>query len=191
MNWNDLKYFVILVDKETLTATANFLNVEHTTVARHIESLEVSLSVKLFNRLGKRYSLTFEGKNLYKLAKEIQQNTQTLERQALDNVNLQGEVRISAPPALANDILLPKIAQFYQTHPNIKIKIIGESQLTDLYKNQADIALRLIKPTENDFIFRHLATLNYYLYAHQNYLSTKNHNSLNFIEFTGNTRLMK
>lgn len=191
MNWNDLKFFITLVDAETLTAAAISLNVEHTTVARRIECLEDSLDIKLFNRLGKRYSLTFEGKNLYQLAKEIQQNIQTFERQALETFSLQGEVRISAPSVLANEILVPKIAQFYQTYPAITIKIIGESKLTDLYKNHADIALRLIKPTENDFVSRHLTNLDYHLYAHQDVSFINNHATPNFIEFTGNPKLTK
>ena len=61
MDWHDLAYFVCLVEQQTLTACAEQLGVQHSTVSRRIERLEQALSLTLFDRLGKRYILTQEG----------------------------------------------------------------------------------------------------------------------------------
>lgn len=71
MQWDDLAYFVCLVEKQTLTACAEELGVQHSTVARRIDHLEQTLSVNLFDRLGKRYALTPEGSTLYSQAIEV------------------------------------------------------------------------------------------------------------------------
>ena len=55
MDWHDLAYFVCLVEHQTLTACAEQLSVQHSTVSRRIERLEQALSLTLFDRLGKRY----------------------------------------------------------------------------------------------------------------------------------------
>ena len=39
-DWNDVHYFTVLVERETLTAAAEALNVQHSTVSRRIERLE-------------------------------------------------------------------------------------------------------------------------------------------------------
>ncbi len=51
MNWDDLRYFLALVDCGTLTGAARRLQVEHTTVARRIDALEAALKLRLFDRL--------------------------------------------------------------------------------------------------------------------------------------------
>lgn len=88
MDWHDLAYFVCLVEQQTLTACAEQLGVQHSTVSRRIERLEQALSLTLFDRLGKRYILTQEGKLLYAQAAEVQKEIVTFERMAIDQKSL-------------------------------------------------------------------------------------------------------
>ena len=85
LDWNDIHYFLLLVENQTLTATANVLNVEHSTVSRRIERLEKELNVHLFNRIHKRYLLTDDGKRLYTEAKKLQFNVRQIAQTAQDS----------------------------------------------------------------------------------------------------------
>ena len=84
MHWDDLAYFICLVEKQTLTACADEMDVQHSTVARRIDHLEEALDVNLFDRLGKRYVLTAEGELLYSQAVTIKKEIIAFERMAVD-----------------------------------------------------------------------------------------------------------
>ena len=192
MNWNDLQYFIALVENRTLSATANKLNVQHTTVARRIEALEADLNIKLFEHIGKRYTITQDGAFLYEQAKHIREQVMVFERRAFEHNKLQGEVVISTPNVLANQLILPKLPIFHQRYPSIKIRLIGETQISNLHQKQADIALRLIEPIENDLVRRHVTDFYYGFFVSQNYLKVLKQTTCahwQFIEFSANSRL--
>ena len=67
-DWNGIGHFTALVEKETLTAAAEHLGVQHSTVARQIARLETALGLRLFDRIGKRYLLTADGERLHRHA---------------------------------------------------------------------------------------------------------------------------
>ena len=70
-NWDDLLYFKILVEKQTLTVAAEALGVQHSTIARRIARLEATLGLRLFDRIGRRYLLTDEGARIHSQVQEI------------------------------------------------------------------------------------------------------------------------
>lgn len=192
LNWNDLQYFVHLVDAQTLTAVADKLNVQHTTVARRIENLEQALNIKLFDRMGKRYTLTEEGNLLYTQAREVAAHVHTFNRMAQNQNTLQGNVVISAPPVLANELLPAHLSLFHQQYPEIRLSLQGEVHHTNLYQREADIALRIGRPTQDNLVIRKLTDVRYAFYAHPNLLTqlANPESSLPLIEFQANPNLL-
>lgn len=190
MDWDDLAYFISLVEEQTLTACADKLAVQHSTVSRRIKHLENDLSLKLFNRLGKRYQLTQEGEHLYAQALEIQKQIQTFERMAVEQNVLQGSVVISAPPVLTNELLIKAIPAFKERYPDIVLHIGGDLQIIDLHRKQADIALRLSRPTQDDLVIRTIGHVHYGYFAHKNYIEYTPSDEWQFIEFSANRRLL-
>ncbi|WP_455046882.1 LysR family transcriptional regulator [Kingella oralis] len=57
-DWDDLHCFTVLVEKQTLTAAAETLGVQHSTISRRIARLEATLGLRLFDRIGRRCSPT-------------------------------------------------------------------------------------------------------------------------------------
>ena len=70
-DWDDLHHFAVLVEKQTLTAAAEALGVQHSTVSRRIARLEATLGLRLFDRIGRRYLLSEDGARIYAQAQEI------------------------------------------------------------------------------------------------------------------------
>ena len=190
MYWDDLAYFVCLVEKQTLTACAEEMNVQHSTVARRIEHLEQTLDINLFDRLGKRYVLTIEGERLYHQAVEVKKEMVTFQRMAIDQNALQGKVVVSAPPVWANEVLIPALADFRQRFPDIILTLSGDVSMSNLHQREADIAIRTRRPTQEDLVIRTLGSSTYQFYAHDKYLKDTESEQWQLIEFKANARVL-
>lgn len=190
MQWDDLAYFVCLVEKQTLTACAEELGVQHSTVARRIDHLEQTLSVNLFDRLGKRYALTPEGSMLYSQAIEVKKEIAVFERMAIDQNVMQGKVVISAPPVWANEVLIPALTEFRQQFPDILVALSGEVGLSNLHHREADIAIRTRCPTQEDLVVRIIGSTRYGFFANNEYLKNTPSDRWQLIEFQANARVL-
>ena len=190
MQWDDLAYFVCLVEKQTLTACAEEMGVQHSTVARRIDHLEQTLTVNLFDRLGKRYALTPEGSMLYSQAIEVKKEIAVFERMAIDQNAMQGKVVISAPPVWANEVLIPALAEFRQQFPNILVALSGEVGLSHLHHREADIAIRTRCPTQEDLVARIIGSTRYGFFASNEYLKNTHSEQWQLIEFQANARVL-
>ena len=149
LDWNGIRYFATLVEKETLTAAAAALDVQHSTVSRQIAQLEQALGLRLFDRIGKRYLLTADGERLYRHACDLCKEMNVLQRVAREQAAVRHSVTVSAPPFVVRLLLMPHLTDFYRKHADIRLHLLAEAALADLHGRQADIALRLVRPTQN------------------------------------------
>lgn len=184
MDWNDVYFFTVLVEAGTLTAAAERLDVQHNTVSRRIAQLERHLEVRLFDRIGKRYLLTDDGGRIYRQAQELRKDMAALQRLAREQPEIRHTVSISAPPLVIQQLVLPHLADFYRRHQQIRLHLQSEAALADLHQRQADIALRLVRPTQNDLAVRRLLDFGYRIYGHRDYLATRNRNTWQFVQIT-------
>src|SRR5207244_12355309 len=71
-NWDDLRYFLAVARMGTLSAAADQLGTEHTTVARHIQALEDELNSRLFHKRNSGCGLTEAGERVLVGAEAIE-----------------------------------------------------------------------------------------------------------------------
>ncbi|MGZ3182695.1 MAG: LysR family transcriptional regulator [Telluria sp.] len=165
LEWDDIRFFLALVRTGSLSAAAQALGVEHSTIARRVGSLEAALGLRLFDRLPRGWRPTAEGEALSAQAERIEDEALAFERAAAGAAGLRGAVRVSAPPALAAAFLAPRLAQLRRAHPGIALELAGETQQANLTRREADVALRLLRPNAPDLAVRALAELGFGLYA--------------------------
>jgi len=165
LDWDDIRYFVELARQDKLSATARVLGVEHSTVARRIGMLETRLGVRLFDRLPKHWALTAEGETLLAQARRVEDEALAFARAGAGAATLRGTVRLSAPPAFASTFLVPRLGSLRTRWPGIALEIIGEIRQADLYRREADLALRMARPEQAGLAARPLAQTGYGLYA--------------------------
>ncbi|WP_040660507.1 LysR family transcriptional regulator, partial [Neisseria shayeganii] len=156
MDWNDIQHFVALVEQQTLTAAAEALNVQHSTVSRRVAQLEATLGLRLFDRIGKRYLLTEDGERLYAHARELAKDVALLQHLAHAQRQAVREVTVTAPPVVLHALLLPP---FYAQTPAVRLRLQSSIEVSDLHLRQADIALRLVRPEAADLAVRRLRSL--------------------------------
>lgn len=169
LQWDDVRYFLELVREGSLSGAARKLSVEHSTVARRVEMLEQALGVRLFDRLPKGWLLTAEGESLVEQAVRLDQEVQMFSRMALGVAALNGKVRVSAPPVMAGHFLVPRLAGLRAQWQNIDLEIIGESRDTNLARGEADLAIRMSRPTAPGLVTRCIGEMGYGLYACHGY----------------------
>jgi DNA-binding transcriptional LysR family regulator len=165
LDWDDIRYFVELARQGKLSATARVLQVEHSTVARRIGMLETRLGVRLFDRLPKHWALTAEGEELLAQARRVEDEALAFARAGAGASTLRGVVRLSAPPVFSSVFLVPRLGALRARWPAIALEIIGEVREADLYRREADLALRMARPSQAGLAARPLAQTGYGLYA--------------------------
>ena len=190
-DWNGIRHFTALVEKETLTAAAEHLGVQHSTVARQIARLETALGLRLFDRIGKRYLLTADGERLHRHACEICRDMNMLQHAAREQAALRHNVAISAPPFVARLLLMPHLAAFCRRHADIRLHLLAKAALADLHERRADIALRLVRPTQNDLVVRRLRGFSYRLYGHESYLKNTRREHWQYVQIAVETRFAR
>lgn len=190
-DWNSLRDFVVLVERQTLTAAAEALGVQHSTVSRHIAQLESALGLHLFDRIGKRYLLTAEGRQLYDKAQDIAKNIRLLQRSAREQREAVSEVVLSAPPAVIHSLLPPYLREFHARHPRIRLILDSNSGFSDLHRREADIALRMSRPQAPDLAVRPLRSVHFGFYARARYLAQTDRADWCFFSLTVRNRFTR
>ncbi len=166
MDWQDLRHFAILARTGSLSAAARELDVDHATVGRRVGALEHALGLRLVDRLPRRVLLTEEGRAVASLVASMEQTAQLIERRARGaGAAAAATVRISAPPAVAARLVAPHVAEFHRDHPAITLILSGATEMAALDRGEADLALRLSRPTDPDLIVSRIGVMHFGLYA--------------------------
>src|SRR5882757_2189225 len=98
MDWDNLKFFLALAETGSLSRASERLRVDHSTVSRRIEMLELDLGVRVVERLSRAYRLTAEGEQVRDRAKEIEARIAGIARFANGVDQSSRVVRVSGPP---------------------------------------------------------------------------------------------
>ncbi|MBO9631228.1 MAG: LysR family transcriptional regulator [Shinella sp.] len=184
IDWENLRYFGALARAGTLLGAARALGVEHATVARRVAGLEEQMGVKLVDRRGRRIILTPDGERVTEMAERMGQEAQAVERLGLAaGATLAGEVRISAPPTLAAAMLPATLVALRARHPDIGITIVGETRYASLDRREADIAVRMTKPEQGNFVISKLGDVTFGFYATVDYLAATPDTQKTFIAY--------
>ncbi len=172
LDWENLHYFAVFSREKSLSAAARKLRVDHATVARRIAALEASLQLKLVDRRPRAYVLTGEGERIALIADQMVEGAFSIARIAKAGQQLiSGEVSISVPPSTAANFIVPHLARLREQYPSIILRMIAETRLASLPHGEADIAVRLSRPTEDELVARKVGMMPFAFYATPAYLA--------------------
>lgn len=172
LDWNDLKYFLEVARGGSLTRAADVLRVSQSTVGRRIAELEARLATRLFARHQTGYHLTDEGRELLGRAEAVEDNMLAFERGASGlSPGVSGMVRLATSDNLASDLVIPALPRFVARHPQLRLEIVTTTAAVELGRRDADLALRLVRPSHGNLKVRRLGALAYGVYGHRDYLA--------------------
>lgn len=166
LDWSDIRLFLAVAEQGTLTAAARAVGFTQPTLGRRIQSLELSLGLKLFQRTAEGFLLTEAGLALLPAARRMAEEADAAMRQlAGQEERLTGTLRISSFDWFSHYVLADCCAGFLQLHPQVSIELLTDSRLFSLARREADLVFRLQAFDEPDIAQRKLLLLEYGLYA--------------------------
>ena len=170
-NWDDVRYFLTLQRNGTLAAAGAALKLDPTTIGRRLVKLEEELGARLFDRTPNGYVLTEAGHRLLPRAERIEREALGVERDvAGEDQKLEGVVRLTATEMLTTRFIAPHLRRFRERYPDIQLELLCSNLNVNLARREADIALRLARPTQEDLIIKRLSLIHLGLYASLEYV---------------------
>ena len=171
-DWNDLRFFLAVVQTGTLTGAARRLGTDHATVSRRVGALERAIGAKLFERSPQGYFPTLSGERLVAHAEAMEAEalaaTQELGR---PEVGITGTIRINTLEGFGNFFLAPRIGRFAAANPRLRLELVMIQQIVALSKREGDVAIGLSPPKESRFVTTRLTDYDLGLFAAPSYLA--------------------
>ena len=170
-NWALVPSFLAAHSLGSLMGAARQLGISQPTVGRHIAQLEAQLGAPLFERTPRGLVATAAAHRLAESAKAMETGAQSLVRGAQQSQTaLSGSVRISASQPVACVLLPPVLARLRHEMPAVQIGLVSSNALSDLMRREADIAVRMVKPTQGSLVARRIGQVELVVCAHRDYL---------------------
>lgn len=153
VSWEDMRLFLAVVEGGSISAAARRLRATQPTVSRRLADLESHLREPLFLRGVSGSVLTPFGERLVGPARQMAEAAGEWTRVADQNdPRPEGTVRITAAPGPAFEIVVPFAAWMKKKLPDVRLELISTLQYLDLVRREADLALRMVKPTQQDLV---------------------------------------
>ena len=173
-NLSHIESFYAVAKEGSIMAATSVGAGTRSTLSRHIASLESEMGVTLFKRVGDGLSLTLTGKELFKLAGDINLATKGWVTAALSQQNLvKGPVRIVASSGIASRILPQVISKLAALAPDIQIELVVASDKEKMAMRLADISIHTYPPTQMNLLTRKLGEIEFGAYASVDYLEKR------------------
>ncbi|XOV82536.1 MAG: LysR family transcriptional regulator [bacterium] len=180
LDWNLVRTFVAVGQGGSLAAGARTLGITHPTAARHIQQLEETLGMSLFSRTAQGLMLNEAGVRLDAAARVMHDSALAFQA-ASDSLREQPLQRVTISVADVLAELLPEVllAELSDTaeRPAVSVDMVVTNDLVNLLQRDADLALRNVRPSQQELLCKKLGSLAMGVYAHKEYVAT--HGMLN------------
>jgi DNA-binding transcriptional LysR family regulator len=176
LDWDKLRVFQAAADAGSFTHAGEALGLSQSAVSRQVSALEHDLEVPLFHRHARGLILTEQGELLFRTVKDIMLKLEAARTRLSDSREIpHGELKITTTVGVGANWLTPRLGEFLELYPDIRLSVILTDEELDLGMREADIALRLRQPVQPDLIQRRLFTMHFHAYASADYLKRHGH----------------
>jgi len=173
-DWTLLRAFLEVASTGSLSRAAVALGSSQPTLSRQIAQLEAQLGHALFERTTRGVRLTEAGAALRAPAERMHEHARQFAMVAAGrSQTVAGTVRVTASEVFSAYVLPELLLGLRRTHPEIQIELVASNSVENLLEREADIALRMVKPTQSALIARRLADQPLAMYAHRDYIARR------------------
>ncbi len=170
-DWDDIQAFLAISRAGRLTAAAQQMGVDHSTLSRRIAALEAALGVRLFDRRSVGFVLTPEGERVLADAEAMESFAMRMRHRLEDaSVGLTGSVRVGTPEGFGTYFLAPRIAKISAAHPQLEIELIANPRMFSLSKREADLAVSMARPPQGRVYAHKLTDYTLGIYGSRGYV---------------------
>jgi DNA-binding transcriptional LysR family regulator len=134
--------FILVVERGGLSAASRYMKTSVTSVARHINSLEATLGVRLLNRNTRRQSLTEAGRIYYENISALLGQFEDIKRHVSSfQEGAKGSLRVHLRTTIGNQVIVPSLPLFLQRYPGISVNLTLTDEQFDLIEHGIDVAV--------------------------------------------------
>ena len=174
MDWDKLRVFHAVAEAGSFTHAGETLNLSQSAVSRQISALEESLNLPLFHRHARGLILTEQGELLHKTAREIFSKLAMAEALLSESRERpSGPLKITTPVAFGTIWLTPRLREFVELYSDIDVSLLLLDGELDLAMREADVAIWMMPPKQEDLIHRHLLSIRFNIYASPDYIKRR------------------
>jgi len=171
VDWERQRAFLAVIETGSLSAAARQLGAAQPTVRRRIEDLEAQLGVALFTRSPSGLTPTPLGRELAQHARAMAMAAASLARAASAEADAaSGAVRITASEVVGMEVLPPILARLREAHPGLVFELALTNRSEDLLRREADIAVRMVRPTQEALVAKRIGNIELGMHAHKRVL---------------------
>src|SRR5580693_4856441 len=171
MDWDKLRVFQAAADAGSFTHAGETLGLSQSAISRQVGALEADLGAPLFHRHARGLILTEQGEMLLGAVRDVVLKLDAVRSRLIDSREKpHGELRVTTTLGLGANWLAPRLGEFVDLYPEIKLQLLLSDDDLDLGMREADVALRLREPSQPDLIRRRLFTVHFHAYASADYL---------------------
>ena len=173
-DWDLYRSFLAVMTEGSLSAAARTLNTTQPTIGRHVEALEQALGEPLFTRSSGGLRPTETALALRPHAEAMSAAAEALIRTASGEAGqVKGVIRITASEIVGAEILPPILTRFHEAWPQTTIELALSNRQEDLLRREADIAVRMARPTQEALLARKVGEPQIGLFAHRDYIARR------------------
>lgn len=155
----DLRIFLSVASRQSLSAAARQLDIAPMQVSRRIAALEEELNVRLFHRTTRSVSLTAEGEAFLPYATVMTEAEQGAINELSPNpARVSGVLRMTAPSVFGQSIVLPLLGQLMDQHPEMRVDLDLTDRQVDIAGLGLDLALRIAPLEDSELVARRIAS---------------------------------
>lgn len=158
-NWDDLRFVVALARFGSMSQAARHLKTNTATVSRRIRRINETAGTTLFHKGNNDWELTSEGRRVFEIAARFSDDLTAFTSDQEAAQDLERVIRVTAIDFLVNEVLAPALPAFLDQNGNIALELSATDQKVSLAFGEADIALRLTRPTEGRLVAKRIADI--------------------------------
>lgn len=155
-----MRIFSRVAELASFTKAAQDLNLPNASVSSSVQQLEEFMGTRLLHRTTRKVQLTQDGQIFYTRSKDIL--SQMDELQSLFKTgpaDLHGILRVDMPSSFAHDLVIAKLSEFLNKHPNLQIELSSADRRVDVVSEGFDCVIRIGKLQDSTLIARSLGKL--------------------------------
>jgi DNA-binding transcriptional LysR family regulator len=170
--WELYRSFLSVLRAGSLSGAARVLGIAQPTVGRHIAALERALGLALFTRSQTGLLATEAAQALQPHAEAMESTAAALERTAASyGDGVRGVVRVTASEVIGVEVMPAVIATLRQQYPDLNVELVLSNRVQDLLHREADVAVRMTQPKQEQLVARRVGTVELGLHASIDYLA--------------------
>ena len=152
-----MQIYVSVAELASFTQTANTMGLPKASISTAVQQLESELGTRLLHRTTRRVQMTQDGQVFYERCKDLLADFEELQNLFRSNETaLQGRLRVDMPSGVAKDVVLPRLPEFLQAHPDLNIELSSTDRRVDLIREGFDCVLRVGALGDSNLIARPL-----------------------------------